>query len=352
MTVYFYHTQDTKRIYREWQEGTFPAHLLYGATHLPEQGIEVILHTFPPELPNHRLRLMWKTLWRILRCKQKFQAVYATSFRGLELLILLRAMHLYRRPIVIWHHQPVTKAKNRLRELLARFFYRGIDHMIFFSQNLLETSLQSKKARAERLHVVHWGADLDFYDSILAANPADKRSGFISTGKEQRDMNTLVEAFRREGAPLDIYVNPKNGDIDYTETFGKIELPENVHTHFIRKLMIGELAGIVAKAQCIVICCRPTNYTVGLTTLVEALALGIPVICTNNTTIPIDIQREGCGIVVDYGDVEGWQRAVRYVCEHPAEAAAMGQRGRELTRHIFNIRQTTAEVAQVLNHAL
>lgn len=358
MTIYFYHTQDTGRILREWREGLYPGHLLYGAAHLPQQGVEVIPHLYPPmhEAPRWQWTLL--TTWRILKCRKRYDVLYATSFRGLEGIVLLRALRLFRHPVVLWHHQPIVTARNKWRERMARLFYRGIDFMFFFSRPLLEESLKSRKARPERMRVVPWGADLAFYDRILRQTAGQPHHGFVSTGKEQRDLPTLVSAFAAlcgkssdEFAPeLQLYINSRTGRIDYSQILGNMQIPSNVQIHPIHRLMIGELAAVVARARCVVICCLPTNYTVGLTTLVEALALGLPVICSRNVTFPLDVEAEGAGLTVDYGDVEGWTRAVHYVMEHPAEAAAMGRRGRELADRTFNIDRTTRVVAEVLEH--
>ena len=62
----------------------------------------------------------------------------------------------------------------------------------------------------------------------------------------------------------------------------------------------------------------------------------------------MDIDGEGCGITVPYGDVEGWKRAITYMQEHPDEAAAMGRRGRRLAETTFNDAICAAEVAHVL----
>ncbi len=346
MTVYFYHTQDTRWILDQWEQGHFPAHLLYGATHLPQYGIQVVPHLYGPVPANRRWRLTLLTTWRLLTCRQHFDAVYATSFRGLEGIVLLRAVGLWRRPVVLWHHQPIVKAANPLREAFARLFYRGIDHMFFFSQPLIDVSLLSRKARAASMQVVDWGADLEFYGDL--SQPLQKRGGFISTGKEMRDMHTLVEAFGRTGRRLDIHVSEQAGSIDYRQVFGSLRVPPNVEVHLHNRLMVEELARCVAQADCVVICCRPSNYTVGLTTLVEALALGLPVIATRNTTFPFDIDREGVGLTVDYGDVDGWQQAIEYIATHPDDAKAMGQRGRRLAERRFNLIETTRQVCKAL----
>ena len=346
MKVYFYHTQDTERILNEWKEGLYPGHLLYGATHLPKYGVEVIPHLYKP-FYNHRLKLTLLTAWRILTCGKKYDALYATSFRGIEGLIFLRALGLYRKPIVIWHHQPIVEAKGWLRERVSRLFYRGIDHMFFFSQPIVDESLKATKARKERMQVVPWGPDLEFYDHLL--KDGKQRGGFISTGKEQRDLPTLIEAFSKvEKAKLTMYINEKTGDLDYTKVLGGISVPENVEINVINRLMIGELAQIVNQAECIAICCRESNYTVGLTTLVEALALGTPVITTHNTTFPYDVDEEGVGISVPYYDVEAWEQAIRYITEHPAEAQEMGRKARALAERKFNLENTSQTIAEAI----
>ena len=117
---------------------------------------------------------------------------------------------------------------------------------------------------------------------------------------------------------------------------------------FNNRLMIDELTAEVNRSACVVICCQPTNYTVGLTTVVEALALGIPIICSRNPQMPMDIEDEGCGLLIDYGDVEGWERAIRFIAENPEEAKRMGERGRKLAEKVYNIRQCTREMAAVM----
>ena len=186
MKVYYYHTIDIRNVYQQWQRGTFPGHFLYGATHLPDYGIDVVMHQ--PIRPKQRWKLSLHTAFKILTCHEHYDAIYATTFRGLEIIIFLRALGIFRHPVCVWHHQPIVKAKNRSREIIARLFYKGIDEMFFFSDKIVRDSLCSVKARPECMHVVRWGADLKYYDALLDGFDKGLRSGFISTGKEMRDM--------------------------------------------------------------------------------------------------------------------------------------------------------------------
>ena len=353
MKVYFYHTQDIQYILKRMEKGEFPPHFLYGATKLERHGIGVVWHR--SRLGMARWCMMIYNLWQILTRREHFDAVYATHYRGIELLIFLRALHLYPKPVVIWHHQPVVRSSSVWREWLGRLFYKGIDGMFFFSRKLMDDSLDTGKVAPERMYLGHWGADLDFYDRILRQHtdmPNRVRRGFISTGKEMRDMRTLIEAFNATGAPLEIYIGRKNGKIDYEGLFRKMEIGSNVHIHYPQGLLPYELALEVNKAACVVVCCMETKYTVGLTTVVEALALGIPVICSKNPQIPINLDDEACGISVAYGDEEGWKRAISYLQENPEEARLMGCRGRALAKRIYNDEHCAQEVSAVLHKVI
>ena len=253
---------------------------------------------------------------------------------------------MFRKRIVIWHHQPIVVARSWWRNQLGKLFYRGIDDMFFFSQKLINDSIQTHKADPSKFHLGHWGADLELYDRVIAEKC--ERKGFVSTGKEKRDMTTLVAAFNETGAPLKIFLNTKNGSFNYKQLFDSLAVKENIHVEFPDKLMPYELSKEVNKAQCVVICCKETSYTVGLTTVVEARAMGMPMICSHNPQIPVDIDKEKCGISVPYGDVEGWKKAIEYIQEHPEEAEEMGHRGRKLAETTYNDAICAAEVAQVL----
>lgn len=351
MNVYFYHTQNIQYCLSRMKAGEFPSHFLYGACHLGDSGIGVVYHRSPRhDMP--RLKTALYTAWRVLTCREHFDAVYATHYKGLELLILLRALRLFRKPIVVWHHQPIVTPHSRLREWGGRLFYRGMDRLIFFSQKLFDDSLHSPKADPKRLVVGHWGADLDFYDRIGEKVGKAKRGNgeftFIATGKEQRDQHTLIEAFNRTGLRLDLYIgiNPDpsipNPNLDAVNSFRPAA---NINVVKICGLLPYEIALDVARASCVAICCNRTRYTAGLTTVVEALALGLPVICSRNPQIPVDFEAERCGIAVDYGDTDGWQRAIEWIASHPDEARLMGERGRRIAEQRFNDRLCAREVA-------
>jgi glycosyltransferase involved in cell wall biosynthesis len=343
MRIYFYHTQDIQYILGKHRIGRYPGHLLYGAIHLEEMGFDIVWHKFIPNAS--RLKLMLLTTWRILRQRRRIDAVYATHYKGIEPLIFLRALHLFNKPIVLWHHQPIIHSESVIRELLGKLFYRGIDEMLFFSQKLIDDSVSTRKADPSRMHLGYWGADLDFYDRLRKTGA--KREGFISSGKERRDFPTLINAFSQTDAQIDVYVPSYSGQ-DYAAVFSQLNVSPNIHVHMDVQADYEGFAKEVNRHACVAICCQETKYTVGLTTVVEAMALGMPIICSRNPQIPIDFDKERCGIAIPYYNIEGWKNAIEYIQGHPKEANEMGLRGRKLAETTYNDRHCAEIAAELL----
>lgn len=351
MKIYYYHTRPIQEALDEWERHLHPGHILYGLTHFGKHGITSILHRYR-RIPS-RLKFSLYNFFQILCCKEPYEVLYGTSFYGLELVIFCRAIGLYRKPIAIWHHQAVVRNSNKLKNWISRFYYKGIDQMFFFSQALIDDSLKSGKVTADQLHLIHWGADLAFYDYLKqhlpAADNEEHEKAFISTGKENRDFATLLKAFAETKLPVDIFTTP---DKAYEPLLKQYDSHSNIHIHLTNGIIPHRLAAEVCRSKVVVICCLDYPYTVGLTTLVEAFALGLPVICSRNPKFGMDVEKEGAGMYVDYHDTEGWKRAIEYLYTHPEEARQMGANGRKLAERAFNLEHYSGELSEILTHTV
>ncbi len=345
MKAYFYHTQDRTVLQRALHSDTMPRQMVYGMLRWQEHGVTPIWH--PTRLWQSRLRMMLYNTWHILTCRERYSVLFATHYRGIEPVVLLRALRLYRHPIIVWHHQPVITSSG-WRKWVGKLFYRGFDHLFFFSQKLMDESLATGKVPPSHCHLGHWGADLQLYDRIMSGQPA-RRHGFISTGKERRDFPTLIKAFGQvPEATLRLFLPRQCGDDNYVEIIGDMTVPQNVSIIPTDGMSYYDFACEVNKAACVVICVRESKYTVGLTTLVEAMALGLPIVTSRNPQFPFDVEAEQCGLCVDYGDVEGWRKAIEYIVQHPDEAQRMGRNARRLAERCYNDEICAREVVEVM----
>lgn len=73
-----------------------------------------------------------------------------------------------------------------------------------------------------------------------------------------------------------------------------------------------------------------------LTKFFEYMAAGIPIICSNLPTWVSLVEGIGCGLCVDANDQAAILGAVRYLVDHPEEAAGMARRGRCAVDTRFN----------------
>lgn len=343
MNVFFYHVFPVSEELENWRNGNFPGHLLYGLTHLERYGIKACFYPKGFHFQMKRWELMFYNLWFLL-FKYDYDLLYAVTHRGLELIILLRALGLYKKPIILWHHTAVVDPSSYLREKLSRLFYKGIDKLFFFSKELANRSVRTGKVREQDAIVIHWGADLSYYSQLMTS---DRSHRFISTGVENRDFVTLIKAFNKTTSICDIYTHPFIGRDYLAEVKQNVSPAPNVHFHIVNQT-IPEMAKLVSHSYCVVICCSERPYTVGLTTLVEAMALGLPLIVTDNPTFEIDVKKENAGLTVAYGDINGWEKAIDYLASHPKEAEILGRNARIVAEKRFNLDIMSKEVAEVI----
>jgi glycosyltransferase involved in cell wall biosynthesis len=98
-----------------------------------------------------------------------------------------------------------------------------------------------------------------------------------------------------------------------------------------------EIPTLLAAADVVAVPQRATSDTVGQVPakIFDAMALGRPVVSTRVSMIPEIL--EGCGLLVEPGDVPGLAAAIARLLDGPAEAEALGARARErcLERYSF-----------------
>ncbi len=77
--------------------------------------------------------------------------------------------------------------------------------------------------------------------------------------------------------------------------------------------------------------------TLGITVLFDAMAIGKPVIITENSYIDIDVEKEGIGYWVPEGDVQNWISKINILIENPEICEKMGQKALVLQQTTFNM---------------
>lgn len=270
MKILYIARTDTYRFYRE---GINPSHWLYGAVEMEKEGDEVIWEEESHALLND---------WRLVR-KYHPDIVFIPNLnlRNHLLLLLFTALHIARTPVFAFlHHEP--KIKRGWKSLQYRLLLKAPRHLFFLSSKTMEETAKAGLVDKDKCSVPGWGPDMDFYNKVK------KNDGgyYVSTGKENRDFNILIEAFRRTGEPLMIMTARNHAGNDYSDLQEKckdipnIEVVITENSGNVYPQMLETMAN--AKALVCPLLRDKLNYCVGLSTIADAIGLQKPLIITRN----------------------------------------------------------------------
>ena len=279
------------------------------------------------------------------RSLTKCDVLYLTYFFPIPLLLLaiLKKLGFYRqRKIVVVSHKSLVR-----KNILYKAVFDALDKVFFHSIKNLEESVMAGTICRERAEFLYWGDDLDYID----AHYSPTQGGFfLSTGREQRDYPILIHSFSQSEAVLELYTNRVNYSNNYEYLDAEQDKFSNIKIIFVDKTIDTSrlLAKKTAECLCVVnpLIEDQITYCVGLTSIVEAMALGKPVISSYNPYSPVDIENEHIGFVVN--DEKLWIHAINYLHTHRKEAQEMGNRARLLAESKFNIKACARQLSRYL----
>jgi glycosyltransferase involved in cell wall biosynthesis len=155
----------------------------------------------------------------------------------------------------------------------------------------------------------------------------------LSIGSTRRDFKTLVEAAKKSDKQFIICTSQESG-------LTRSELPPNIILHEKSFMSFAETFKLYQDCLAVAIPLDlPEDYRgtqIGITSLLEAMALGRPVIMTRHPLIDINVEEEGIGYWARSKDVDSWIEAINKISSDTNQSAAMGQRGRLLCESNYN----------------
>lgn len=331
---------------KEYYKGSMSSRLFYGSIELEKSG-KYFIRNISLDSRQNLSGTIRNNFLMLKRADAIFiPYLFTTPF---FILALLKHLKLYNKKIIAICHTTLKQGHGFFNKLIYKMIYDAIDVIFFHSQKNLEESIHNKSIRLSNARFLYWGDDLDYIDRTYTIS--DKGDYFISTGQEQRDYMSLISAFEKCKIPLKLYYTKGNKHNNYDVYFEHIENKyDNIQIHYVDRTNASTtlLAKQVSGCLCVVIPInKNVNYCVGLTSIVEAMAMGKPVVSTYNPYSPIDIEKEGIGLVVD--ENRTWEEAIQYIYTHKEEARKMGMRGRELAEELYNIKRCAAQIEEAIN---
>jgi len=181
---------------------------------------------------------------------------------------------------------------------------------------------------AERVYLVRHFVDQVFY----SPRPAEETM-ICGVGAEMRDYPTLLEAVRGTGIRCQIAT-------DHVRIPGRVRLVKDRRVPVsslgswadagitLGRLPLLELRELYARSRFVVVPLVPSNSDNGVTVILEAMAMGKPVICSR-TRGQVDVVQDGVtGLYVPVGDAGALRAAILSLWNDPQRAHEMGRNAR------------------------
>lgn len=341
----FINNYDMAKSRESYLRGYSPSHHQFGTSELIETGKYTVNYMLaaPKNYNNRLLKLLslfpvWiEIYWKA----RKFDIVYGGADFTVDFLGFMKMLGLFRPTLVaIFHHPPFS----------FRLKYEKYDHIIFLSSFAYDEMTQLFPEKAARMTFLQWGPDLSFYQRLAPIPNYMKRQKeiiFISNGKTKRDHESLVDATENISAHTiivsDEHSLPHNyhkEDCTHTEIFYQ-NRPDDT-----------KMVALLNKCSVLVVPTPPTPQKlgpIGLTSFLDAIALGMPLITADNTVFTDIVLSYKMGLVYKAGDIKDLERAMNFFIENPEYISEYGKNAYKFGKK-NNMQNFSKQLYELLEH--
>ena len=213
-------------------------------------------------------------------------------------------------------------------QIPLRLFGSSLHAVITWNSVQRRYLIERLRFPSERVYLVRHFVDELFY----SPRPAEEDT-ICGVGAEMRDYPTLIEAMR--GTGLRCHIATDHVRIPYRfrlvrdrrVPINAFSVPADARVTMGRKTL-PELRDLYARSRFVVMPLVPSNSDNGVTVILEAMAMGKPVICSR-TRGQVDVVQDGVtGLYVPVGDPAALRAAMLSLWNDPKRAHAMGLRAR------------------------
>lgn len=223
---------------------------------------------------------------------------------------------------------------------------KSVTRFLIWSSMQRRIAIERFGVPADKIILLKRGIDQNFW------SPREVETDRIcSAGMEARDYPTLVDALSHLDIPCHIAAGASRGEIFKTiEKLHEIsDIPDQV-TVGPKSPM--DLRKLYARSRFVVIPLLPTDSDNGLTTILESMSMGKPVICTRAEG-QIDIIQDGItGIYVPQGDSEAMRDAIQSLWNDPERCRKMGRAARAFIVKNHNMEQFVAAIKNEIDRSV
>lgn len=203
--------------------------------------------------------------------------------------------------------------------------YSGYDKIFFLSEILMEEAKRRYPNLAEKMVYLEWGPDMPFYEETyktLSNKVCPDKPVVISNGKTARDIKLLESACEELDIPSIVVTDSLKSKSANIVTSGKKGRNAITYVELMKYMSQSDISviPIVKRKEKANLC--------GLTSFLDALALGQPIVMSDNTNISVDIEGLGMGKLYKADDKEDLKAKLKFFVDHPERIREYGDRAR------------------------
>ena len=286
------------------------------------------------------VQLSLKHVSRALRRAGQVDVVFSDGEHvGIPLALAMQARRVRAAHVMIGHHLLTPAKKRVLRRLPVS---RHLDRVLVHSQHQLDGIISETGLPAEKLAVVPYGVDATFWSG---APDVEKQGLVVSAGREHRDYRTLVSALPAgatlsiaDHSPFSPHATRRDPDV----------WPSNVERVQLDPLRLREL---YQQASVVVVPVVESTMPAGITTLLEAMAMGKAVVVTETAELRGVVEDGITGLTVQPGDVTAMGAAIEHLINSPSTRLALGNQARQVILESYDVDVYAGLLARHLNEA-
>ncbi len=236
---------------------------------------------------------------------------------------------------------------NRPRAKLALSLYRladKIDLYVAHSRAQLDFLRDYLHLPESKIGYFWYTTDCKFFKpGQPSANKT--RPLIVSVGLERRDYHLLAAA--TEDLDIDVKIAGFSQFASgLARNFPKT-IPANMSNSYYA---LPELLQLYHDADMIVVCVKPSNWSAGATSLVEAMACRKPIVVTRTEGLKEYLMDADAILTVEPGDAKGLQQAISHLLNNPQEAETRAEKAYQLAIKRHQVEQQIETIATLMEN--
>ncbi len=287
-----------------------------------------------PKVFMFALRSAWRSL---VKSTPRPDVVVLNN--DIEVLVfgVFRALRRARKPRIVLLGFIFTDRPNRLQRALRTLYFRCVfafaDIVLCHSAVELETYRRIFRGCHARFEYIPFGLHVAGRESVSSV--AVEPRYVLAAGRSGRDYRTLFEAVRQRDIQLRVVC-------DNSDALADIDVPPNVVV--LRDCYGGAYINELAGASIVAVPLAVDNISAGQMVMIQAMALGKPVVVTRTPTIEEYVADNEQALLVPRGDPAAMWSAIESLLSSPERIDAMGRAGLRTFEDKFSMRSYVRNV--------